>query len=167
MVEARPRAGPPPRAGGTDRAAAGHGFTLVEMLAAIGILVFGATSLVGLLGAGVSSRSSAELRERAARAAEAVLQLYEAQLQAVPSSPGAAPAPPAPVDYDVIPGFPRLCGRVEPVLDEASPRLLLAVVRVTWQEEGGAVAELFHRVVSRAAPFPSRVAAIVNPSLPQ
>ncbi|MEM7198971.1 MAG: prepilin-type N-terminal cleavage/methylation domain-containing protein [Planctomycetota bacterium] len=154
------------------------GFTLVEMLVAIGMLVVGLTSLIALMTAGVSARGSAELRDRAARAADWVLhdletrrvwQTVEATTADPPvadgegRAPGGGAAPEAALDelapavYEALDGFPRLRARVEFQTDPDHTGLVLATIKVHWREGGEAVAEVFQRLVRRSPPFPVRV----------
>ena len=58
------------------------GFTLLELLAAMGILVFGVTTLIGVLGIGISQRRGAEMRTRAVMVTEQVLHRIETQILA-------------------------------------------------------------------------------------
>ena len=146
-----------------NRGAKTAGFTLVEMMAAIGILVFGLTSLVGLLSVGVSARSTAELRDRAVRAADQVfLDLAEEVVVTLPDEVGSDPAAAGSIEYDPVAGYPRLKAVVTMKRDPAHPRLVLASVRISWKEEGISVGETFSRIMSRAAPFPARVGRMRN-----
>ena len=53
--------------------AARGGFTLIEVMLAVGILVFGAAAIIGMLTVGASLTRTAELRTTAASSLEAVL----------------------------------------------------------------------------------------------
>ena len=54
----------------TDPRTRSGGFTLVEMLAAMGILALGFSSVVGVMSVGVYTRRTAELRNQAVYAVE-------------------------------------------------------------------------------------------------
>ena len=146
------------RGGGRERE---RGFTLVEMLVALGILVFGLTSLIGLMSVGVSTRRTAELRDRAVQAADGIFHSLETGVFATRSWPGddgEEPEPLEPIDVAKIEGSPRLKARVEFSHDDAFPDLVLVEVRIMWLEEGLTVGESFRRVMDHRVPFPARVA---------
>ncbi len=146
------------------------GFTLVEMLAAIAILVFGMTGLVALMSAAVDTRSTAELRDRAVRAADAVF--LDLQHRVFPARFGTDgvlldeedaeddPTALEKIVYDPIPGFPRLRASVELAEGVEAPGLLLVTARITWLEAGVAVGEVFQRFLQRGASFPARIATL-------
>jgi len=141
------------------------GFTLVEMLAAIGILTLGLTAVVGVMSVGVSTRRGAELRHRAVLAVDQVLlgvatDYFPAQ---PPAEDGAEPPPLEPLIIDPIPDFPELKARVEFTADPDVPNMVLVSVWVSWLEEGLSVGEKFQRVMDRRAPFFQRVARLVEP----
>jgi hypothetical protein len=135
------------------------------MLAAMAILVFGFTALVGVMGAGVATRRTAELRGQAVHAVDAVLSEVRARL--APSA-----APPADrrggdgkgaeltetIELAQIPGYPRLSARVLLQRDAAVPDLALAVVHITWLEGGQQVGEEFRQLIDVRESFPRRIA---------
>ena len=139
------------------------GFTLVAMMLAIGILVFGVTSLVGLLSVGVSVRSTAELRNQAIWAADWLFTDYRRRLAVAPPPAGETPPPPPVVEYDAIPGYPRLRAVVRPIVAAAEPGLVLLEIRVSWLEQGAGVEEVFRRTAEVGVPFPVRVARARKP----
>ena len=55
------------------------GFTLLELMAAMGIFVFGLTALIGVLTIGVGTRRGAEMRTRAVLLADRVLHRIETE----------------------------------------------------------------------------------------
>lgn len=139
------------------------GFTLTEMLVALGVLTFGVTSLIGVFGVGVAERRTAEQRMRAATLADRVLHRVENEYLAN-----------APLDLTTL-SAEDLNLEIEPVVDEAasedpgmkysvrfttsleSALTVLVTVEVSWLEQGSNVAQKFHRVVSRTVPFSQRV----------
>ena len=136
-----------------ERLRAMAGFTLVEMMVAMGILIMGVTSLIGLLTVAVSTRYRAELRSRAVLIAEQVLhdieenalgrdgrdlELYQMVVESVD-------------------GFPGMGYTVDFVIDEDHPDLVLAQVRVGWREQGSELEQVFWRLLRREQPFRARV----------
>jgi prepilin-type N-terminal cleavage/methylation domain-containing protein len=140
------------------------GFTLIEMIFAVGILAFGLTALIGVLSVGVSTRRTAELKSRAALVADAVVQHLQEDVlsdprfgEAAQAAPGKAGDAIAPVVLAQIPGWPELSASIELTRAESDADLLLAEVTISWRERGEAVSERFHRIVAREVPFARRV----------
>ena len=143
-----------------------RGFTLVEMIFAVGILVFGLTALIGVLTVGVSTRRTAELKSRASLAADGVVQHLQEEVLSDPRfALGAEKAPGKPGDalppivLDPLPGSPGLSARVELTRSESDPDLLLAEITIAWRERGEAISERFFRIVAREVPFARRVSS--------
>lgn len=135
------------------------GFTLVEMLVAMGILMFGITSLIGLLSLGVSTRRTSELRNQAVHAVDQVI--HHVQERVLPDQTydeNEIPVPLEPVQLDPVEGYPRLRARVDFRYDDEHPRLVLLDVHLTWMEEGAVVGERFRRVITSYDGFSRRVA---------
>src|SRR5690606_25708156 len=144
-----------------------RGFTITEMLVAMGILMFGTVSLLGALGVGVSTHRSAEQHNQAVQLAHRVLQRLEEEI--VPrallaaAESGEVSAPPfaavdaTPADVASAPGMRY---RVEFTTDPERPDLVLATVRVLWLEQGEAQAVEFRRILVNHVPFAQRVARL-------
>ncbi|MCA8942034.1 MAG: type II secretion system protein [Planctomycetes bacterium] len=139
------------------------GFTLVEMLFAIGILTFGITSLIGVLSVGVSTRRTAEQRVRSAYTVDAVVQRIEQELLA-----DIAFDPMAEDDELDLPALERqhsddyggIDYTVRLSADPDYPELVLATIRVAWLEQGESYAQVYRRLMRREKPFPQRVDAL-------
>lgn len=139
-----------------------QGFTLIEMLFAMGILAFGLTALIGVLTVGVSTRRSAEQKSRAGLLANEVLQHVERQVFAgaamgVPATATRPSEPLAPITLEKIEGWPGMSARIEFARSAEDPDLLLATISIWWRERGDAVTETFQRIVVRERPFANRV----------
>jgi type II secretory pathway component PulJ len=144
-----------------------RGFTITEMLVAMGILTFGTVSLLGVLGVGVSTHRSAEQHNNAVQLAQRVLQRLEedtvprALLAAAEAGPEAefklAAVDSTPQD---VAGCPGMRYRVEFTHDPEQPTLALAKVRVVWLEQGEAQAVDFQRILVSHVPFPQRIARL-------
>lgn len=146
------------------------GFTLVELMVAMGILLFGAVSLLGVLGVGVDTHRSAEQHNLAVQLAQRVLQRLETEVvpkALIAAQDAATDGQPvnfklAPVDStpaDVV-GTPGLRYRVEFTQDPEQPQLVLAKVRVLWLDQGEAQAVEFQRILVGQVPFPQRIARL-------
>lgn len=134
------------------------GFTLVEMLVAMGILVLGFTTLIGLLSIGVSTRRTAERRNQAVQAVDGVLLAVREKITTAAPPPEGAEGEPELIVLDRVPGHERLRAVATITSDEADPTLLLLEIRISWVEEGTVVGEEFHRVITMNEPFSVRAA---------
>lgn len=135
------------------------GFTLVEMMVALAILVFGISALAGSLLTGVTTRRGSEMRFRAdALVNHAVYEIQE-KLLAGDSEPG---TPLKGFTVEDPPGYPGMKYTVAQTTDPERPGLVLARIQVSWKEQGEQVGETFERIFVRQTPFSQRVAARLN-----
>ena len=145
-----------------------HGFTLLEVIVALGVLAIGATAALSLLVAGAAAGRRAERHVDAALLAETLLSdvrgypLDRAALDELPrdAAPDGAGAPPQGGDARVLArGLERqdFPGYVADVLVTPLPSPagevwhLLVEVEVRWSERGQDRGEVFHKVVLRTA----------------
>jgi len=134
------------------------GFTLVEILIAMGILVLGVGSILGLLSFGAALQRTAESRNDVALAAAAVI--ADLRDGAFPiETDGSVGAPSSAVFEREVPGHPRLKAHVE-MRENPSLRGEYAVeIAIGWQERGKQRAEIFRTILQREVPFSRRVDA--------
>lgn len=143
------------------RGAAG-GFTLLELMAAIGILVFGVTTLIGVLGFGIGQRRGAEMRSRAVLLADRVL--HEIEIGTLADAPlpdeieESSQLAIERLEAREIEGFPGMQYTAEFTVDPATPELVLVRIKVSWLDQGESQAQEFLRVLAREVPFSERVA---------
>ncbi len=142
-----------------------RGFTLIEMLLALGVLVFGISSLIGVLSVGVGTRRAAEMRGRAVLLAEHVLHDLKEGLMAGKAMSTAVARSDEEVEMTLDPemvegvdGYPGMKYRVTFAVDPEDPKLVLATVEITWREQGAQVGQKFRRILVRERPFSQRVA---------
>ena len=138
------------------------GFTLLEVLVALGMLTVGLTTLLGALALGAGTRRGAEMRVRASLLADAVLQRVENELLADHPLPaewkdGRELAIPA-TDETAADGFPGMVYRVSFTASDERPELVLVEVRVAWRDAGENEGETFVRILPRSVPMARRVA---------
>jgi prepilin-type N-terminal cleavage/methylation domain-containing protein len=134
------------------------GFTLVEMLAALGILLLGVTSLLGALSSTVALRRTTDARLEATAVCDYALQ--RVQEQAVRKRADAATdldLEVVPLDNQTVPGIEGMVWSATTVLDEQRPDVWLVRLQVRWQEEGEDVVEEFVRLLPRQLPLGQRV----------
>lgn len=148
-----------------------RGFTLMEVMAAVVILTFGVTSLLGLMTLGVSTRRSAEQVNRAVFLIDQIVQEVRENVFAErPASDDVDPddqaakdlllAPPPPMQVDRVADMPGMSYRVEFTVDPQDPDVVLARIDVRWRQQGEAMAETFHRLLVRNEPFSKRVSRL-------
>ena len=143
------------------------GFTLLELIVALGILVFGATSLIGALSLGVGMRRGTEMRARAALLADQVLHHVERDLLAEHPIPadwqgGAELAIPT-EGVEVVDGFPGMQYSVTFTASPERPDILLARIEVSWRDQGEDQGQTFQRLLPRAVPLSRRIQIRRNP----
>ena len=137
------------------------GFTLLELMVSLGILVFGATALIGALGLGVGTRRSTEMRARAVVLADQVLHQVEQGLLAEHPLPddwqSAEDLALPPARVDVVDGFPGMRYSVQFTVSQERPDLVLATIEIAWRDQGDDQAQQFHRLLPRAVPLARRI----------
>ena len=137
------------------------GFTLLELLIALGILSFGITALIGVLSVGVGTRRGAEMRTQAVLLSDQILHHIQERIFADHPIPqefsDEQDLAIDPVVVDQIDGFAGLRYSVSFVVDVERPDLVLAIIRVSWRDQGEDVGQEFRRILPRAAPFSYRV----------
>lgn len=135
-----------------------NGFTLAEMLAALGILLFGVTALIGALSSSISQRRSTDARIQAAAMCErALLQLQQEGVRRRADGETDIDLELAPLADQTVPGFPGMTWSASTVLDPDRPDVWLVRLKVTWLEEGEEMTEEFLRVLRRQLPLGQRV----------
>ena len=135
-----------------------RGFTLAEMLAALGILLFGVTALIGALSSSISQRRSTDARiEVAAVCERALLRLQQEGVRRRADGETDLDLELAPLADQTVPGFPGMTWSASTVLDPDRPDVWLVRLKVTWLEEGEEMTEEFLRVLRRQLPLGQRV----------
>jgi len=140
------------------RAPAAAGFTLVEMLAALAILLFGVTALLGALSTSIAQRRSSDARHEFSALCDLAVQ--RVQHEAIRSATGSG----LPFDLDFVPlvdqpvpGFPGMTWSATATADPGRPDLWLVHVEARWLDAGEEVVADFFRVVPRQLPLRDRV----------
>lgn len=134
------------------------GFTLAEMLAALGILLFGITALIGALSASVGQRRGTEARLAAAALAEQIVhRLQHESLRPRADAESELDVEFAPLTDQTAPGFAGMTWSATTVEDPDRPDLWLVRIRVGWLEEGDEEFVEFLRLLPRQLPLAQRV----------
>jgi prepilin-type N-terminal cleavage/methylation domain-containing protein len=149
----------------TSAAASKGGFTLLEVLLAMSLLLLGVSMLLGLLTFGAALSRSALLRSKAAATVEAVVQDLEENLFELRED-GTAGAP-KPIEDRAVPGTSNVVysAKATPVtssaVTEVGGELLhgeyVVDVEVRWNTGGVKRAETWRTVLLREVPFGERM----------
>ena len=137
---------------------AAAGFTLMEMMMALAILLFGVTALLGALTSSVAQRRTTDARLEARALCD--LAVHRIRQEAIRLRADAT----SDIDLEMVAladqtaaGFPGMKWSAEPIFDDTRPDLWLVRLDVQWLEDGDEVGETFFRVVPRQLPLGTRV----------
>lgn len=147
------------------KARAHSGFTIVEVVVAMGILLLGMTAVVGLLSFGTALARTGELRTVGASVVEAAVADLEERLFPLDASDPAFPiAGPPPEEVErPVPGRPeiRYVARTRPNPDQVDwpggPLEWRVDIELRWQAGGSTRKEQFTTLLLREIPFGERL----------
>lgn len=130
------------------------GFTVLEVLLAMGIFLFGMTAILGLLTFGAALSRTAQLRTHAAAAIQAVTADLEETL--FPLVDGEAGEPQKIVKRE-LGGLVDLVYSATPVQNPDRPREYRVDVELTWKSGGVQREKRFTTILVREVPFGERL----------
>lgn len=143
---------------------AGAGFTVLEVVLAMFVLLIGMTSLLGLFSFGASLARTAELRSGSARAIDSICADLEETLFPWVELDGAEIAgEPAVIEGRAVPGHPGLTysARATPDPDELArpggPLEYRVDVQIAWTTRGSERTKNFTTLLLREVPFGQRM----------
>ncbi len=131
------------------------GFTLVEVMTAMGILVAGMSTILGLLSFGLSLHRSSGERGKASLAAESVI--AEIRQNAFLPEKGKEAKAPETIREREIPAYPGLSYSAT---FRENPQLLgeyLVEVQISWKEKGKTRSTVFRTVMLQEIPYEQRL----------
>ena len=112
------------------------GFTLAEMLAALGILLFGVTALLGALSSSIAQRRTTDAYQELTSLCD--LAMHRVQHECIRSTTGDS----SPFDLEFVPltdqpvpGFPGMTWSATAAEDETRPQLWLVTIRASCGPE--------------------------------
>lgn len=147
------------RRNATGRAASSHsgraGFTLVEVLLALAILLFGMSAVLGLFTFGAALSRSAQLRTVGASATDAVLADLEETL--FPLDAQGEAGEPRPIADRLVPGYPDLVYSARATPNPERPLEYKVEVALRWKASGVEREKLFTTILLRQIPFGERL----------
>lgn len=139
-------------------ARADGGFTLIEMLAALGILLLGVTSLLGALSATVAQRRTTDARLEATALCDYALQrVQEEAVRRSATAESDLDLEIAALEDQTAPEFAGMSWSASATVDDQRPDVWLVTLKVRWLEVGDDVTEEFLRVLPRQLPLGKRV----------
>lgn len=130
------------------------GFTIIEVVLAMGILVMGATAIIAFLTYGASTARHAQLRTQAATAVEAVIADLEHEL--FPLEKGEL-SDPVEIENRVVPGAKGVVYSAEAFVNPENLREYRVDVSMTWQSAGVRRHKSFQVLQMRELPFGERL----------
>jgi type II secretory pathway pseudopilin PulG len=140
------------------------GFTIIEVVLAMFILLIGMTTIIGLLSFGAALSRTASLRSQAANAIEAVLADLEETLFPLVLVDGVEVAgEPADIEKRPVLGFPELVYSATAVPNPARTDLSLGPVEyrvdveISWSTKGATRFRRFTTILLREVPFGERL----------
>lgn len=145
----------PSRIPGRGRA----GFTLVEVVLAMFVLLIGMTSILGLLSFGAALSRTASLRQGAAGSIEAIVADLEETLFPLIVDEGGNEIADEPVDVQdrPVPGHPGLSYSTTSRANPDDPREYRVDVEVHWATGGTQRSKRFTTLLLREVPFGERL----------
>ncbi|MCA8981473.1 MAG: hypothetical protein KDC14_15695 [Planctomycetes bacterium] len=130
------------------------GFTLIEVMLAVGILVFGAAAIIGMLTVGAAMTRTAELRTSAASSLEAVLDDLDHQLFRLEDGELTGP-------HDVIdravPDAPGVVYSATAVQNPDRPKEYVVDVHLRWEAAGVQRSKRFQTLKLKEISFGERL----------
>ncbi len=140
------------------------GFTIVEVVLAMFILLIGMTTILGLLSFGAALSRTASLRAGAANSIEAIVADLEENLFPLVLVDGEeAAGEPVPIERREVPGHPGLVYSARAVPNpelprvEGLPREYRVDVEISWSSAGAKKSRKFSTLMLRQVPFGQRL----------
>ena len=139
------------------------GFTLVEMMAALGILLFGVTAVLGALSSSIGQRRTTDARHALVTMCDLAMQRIQNEaIRSTTGDSGPFDLEFVPLTDQEVPGFPGMTWSATATADPDRPQLGLVKLEATWLEDGEPVIAEFLRVVRRQLPLRDRVLSFRN-----
>ena len=130
------------------------GFTIIEVVLAMGILLLGATAILGMLTFGAALTRTAQLRAAAASATEAVIADVEHAI--FPYEQGEL-GEPVPITDRAVPGAENVIYSATATQNPDEPREYRVDVDLTWESAGVKRSKRFSLLLLRELPFGERL----------
>jgi len=137
------------------RRAARDGFTLIEVLLALAILLFGMSAVLGLFTFGAALSRSAHLRTVGSSATQAVLADLEETL--FPLDAEGEAGEPLPIQDRSVPGSPELVYSARATPNPERPLEYKVELRMRWSSAGVEREKVFTTILLRQIPFGERL----------
>ena len=132
------------------------GFTLIEVVLSMGVLVMGMGVLLSLLTFGAALTKSAALRSRASTVIESVMADLEESLFPLDADGGVG-EPPAQILDRPVPGVTGVVYSAKTRPNPDDPFEYLVDVDVSWEAEGVRRSKTFQTLLLREVPFGERM----------
>ena len=131
------------------------GFTILEVVLAMGILLIGITAIIGLLTFGAALTHASQMRTAAANVAEAIVADLDESL--FPLEEDGSVGEPEDFQDRPLPGFEGVTYSVETVANPDDPDEYRVDVRMKWESGGVLRSHEFSTLMNRQVPFGERM----------
>jgi prepilin-type N-terminal cleavage/methylation domain-containing protein len=131
------------------------GFTLIEVLVALAILLFGMCAVLGLFTFGAALTRTAQLRTIGSSAVEAVV--ADLQETLFPLDAQGEAGEPRPIQERSVPGYPELTYSARATVNPERPLEYKVEVRLRWTSAGVERERQFTTLLLREIPFGERL----------
>ena len=139
------------------RARRDSGFTILEVVLAMGILLIGVTAVIGLLTFGAALTHASQMRTAAANVSEAVLADLDESL--FPLEEDGSVGEPNDFTDRPLPGFEGVTYSVKTVANPERPDEYRVDVEMKWESGGVLRSHEFSTLMAREVPFGERMRA--------
>lgn len=139
------------------RLATRSGFTILEVVLALAILLFGMAAILGMLTMGASLARTAEMRTRASTAIESVVADLEETLFPPSTSPDEELGPPRAITDRALPGEAAIVYSAKAVQNPARASEYRVDVELSWSSGGVRRERKFSTILMRELPFGERL----------
>jgi prepilin-type N-terminal cleavage/methylation domain-containing protein len=128
-----------------------RGFTLIEVVFALAILLIGMSVILGLLTFGAAIGRTAVLRASAAASVEAVIADLEETF--FPLQPDGTAGEPVPIVARALPGEDEIVYSATPLRNPDLPVEYRVDIEMSWKSAGVRRKKTFHTILLREVPF--------------
>lgn len=132
-----------------------NGFTILEVVLAMGILLLGITAIIGLLTFGAALTHAAQMRTAAANVSEAIVADLDESL--FPLEEDGSVGEPEDFKDRALPGFEGVTYSIETVANPDNPDEYRVDVQMKWESGGVLRSHEFSTLMNRQVPFGERM----------
>ena len=138
------------------------GFTILEVILGMGILLIGMTAIIGLMTFGAALAHAAQMRTAAANVAEAIVADLDESL--FPLEEDGSVGEPTEFENRPLPGFEGVTYSIETRVNPEHSDEYRVDVQMNWESGGVLRSQEFSTLMTREVPFGERMRSGYSPS---